>query len=1148
MGINMKLKKNNLTKAVMILLSTFLLFGFTANSTKKKQNSQDQRLGKTYSNPFSVGDSYYMFINDIAMPMNSKGVIADVVVEPYKSQGRINGLNFLYSSGFYMSGVNDKGIMWSNAMATSSRTSDYLPGNAAWDDADNEQVTDPTYSGIFVVKAKDEPFGDSWVAWGEAVKGGAYFYDGDGDGEYNPVDKNGNGQWDPDEDSPDILGDETAWCVYNDAVSSSDRTFTNVDPQGIEIRQTVWAYATAGDLGKIMFIRYSILNTGLVSDVQDSVYFGVWADADIGDALDDLVGSDTTLNAGYTYNDGSDGVFGSTPPCFLIDFFQGPWEPTGNPDDFALNTMGPILGVDTIWGAKNLGLTSFVYYIQSHPTQGDPDNEVQARNYLEGFNQQGNKIDACDWEFGTVFTGDCAQVDTRYIYSGDPVSQTGWIHTSPYDQRQMSNTGPFKLEKGKAVDVVVAYVVGRSTSAIASVKEAKKIDRAAQFVFQNNFNVPAAPPQVTPVIKANDNTIELIWETYESTQYEAVGVGYDMHFEWYEVKMYNRNSTSDIEGGKANSQIIARYDIKNDINSVIYENPVNDERTIIYPTGGIQLDSSIYFDKDKGRISLIIKKDPFTGKFLEKNKPYFLSIVSTALNYDEIVKFDALGTYLIPGTATLGSISNIPLIINDDKGNDGILTGDSQNEPFYSGVPTEHVSGEAESEVTYSVQDKEKITNHKYEVGFFRDSLSIPYVLYYYIKDVDRDTILVDSSKKYLFSDTDFDNNPFFYDDFYTYQINNLVDGVTVTVPWIEPGVGKTEFKGNQWFLPQDDSITGGFYVGNDVSKPSILPVTSKTSSAISVGDLRPVEIRFGAENSSFAHRYVRRATGRYPLGDNTGSKDSSFVEVPFSAFEVLPSGEERQLAVGFTETANAADSLGMPDGVWYPGSQLTKSKEYIIVFKAPYDPTGTVNLPYISSQSGRLWADIATGYKMDKPADFTGNYDSLKAVAKSAWFDAMYVCGFETDMPRNAFNPTGTYKLFPGVFLTDRDKYQYTVETGITKKDAESNWDKVNVFPNPLFGINEGVSYTGGKFDEPYVTFNNLPDKVTIKLYTISGVLVRTLEKDDASSILRWNLENESELRVASGMYIALISNPEFGDKILKLAIIMPQKQLQNY
>ena len=1141
----MKIEKKYLAKIVILLFSTLLFFGAAKEIGDKNKS---QKLGKVSAiNPLGL-DSYYMSVNKIDLPIDHKGVIADVVIGDNLATGRMDGKTFLYSSGFYLSGINDQFEMWTNGVATASRVEDYEGGNAMVDPDDSEAIiSDDTYAGLFVVNINDEPFGESWVAWGEAVKGGAKFYDGDGDGLYDPVDKNGNGEWDPEEDSPDLLGTETAWCVYTDSKPSNFREFTDISSQGIEIRQTVWAYATDNDLGNIIFVRYSLLNTGLVSEVHDSVYFGVWADPDLGDPYDDMVGSDTTLNAGFLYNNGSDDIWGVDPPCFLIDFFQGPWEESDDPSDFALNTQGPLLGVDTIWGHNNVPMTSFVHYIQGHPSQGDPDDEFESRFYLQGFNQQGDIVDPCDWEFGVVRGGqDCATIDPKYMYSGDPINLEGWIHAGPDDQRQMSNTGPFKLYRDKPVDVVVAYVAGRGNSAFASIKEAKKIDRSAQFVFQNNFLYPAPPPAIVPIVKANDKAIELIWETKPQMDYNEVGVGYDMHFEWYEVKMYNSYTTADKNDGRENAKVIARYDVQNDINALIYENPVNNERNLVYDFGGIQLDSATYFDEEKGRISLIITQDPFTNGPLQKNKPYFITISGTAVNYDEIIKYDALGTYLVPSTAVVGYLGNIPIIIDDDYGNQGIITGEIQNEPYYAGVPAEHAEGAAESEVTYSVQDKDKTTNHSYEVGFFQDSLSIPYVLYYYIKDRDMDTLLIDSSKSYLFSDTDFDNEPFFYEDLYREQINNLVDGVTVTVPWIDPGVGRTEFTGDQWFLPLDDSTTGGFYVGRDVSDPSILAITSSTSSAISVGDLRPVEIRFG--ETSLAHRYVRRQTNRYPLGDNLGTQDSSFVEVPFAAYEVLSTGEERRLAVGFTETSNTLDSLLMPDGVWYPGNNILQSKEYIIAFKGSYDETLTQNLAYISAQQGRLWADIATGYKMDTPPDYQGNLDSLKAVAKSAWFDAMYVCGFETDMPRNAFTPTGTFSLYPGVFLTDQDKYVYTVQTEMEKSDAQSNWEKVNVFPNPLFGINEDVSYTGGRYDEPYVTFNNLPDNVTVNIYSLSGVLVRTLEKSDPSSILRWDLENESDLRVASGMYIALISNPEFGEKVLKLAIIMPQKQIQNY
>ena len=62
---------------------------------------------------------------------------------------------------------------------------------------------------IYVVNSNDPPFGSSWQEYKNAVLQGAEFYDGDGDGIYNPIDKNGNGKRDTNEDSPNQIGDAT---------------------------------------------------------------------------------------------------------------------------------------------------------------------------------------------------------------------------------------------------------------------------------------------------------------------------------------------------------------------------------------------------------------------------------------------------------------------------------------------------------------------------------------------------------------------------------------------------------------------------------------------------------------------------------------------------------------------------------------------------------------------------------------------------------------------------------------------------------------------------------------------------------------------------------------------------------------------------
>ena len=84
---------------------------------------------------------------------------------------------------------------------------DYVPGI-------NGFASDPRAQ-LYRVGKSDSTFSLSWNDWIDAVNLGADFYDGNNDGIYSPVDLNANGQWDANEDSPDILGDETLWCVLS---------------------------------------------------------------------------------------------------------------------------------------------------------------------------------------------------------------------------------------------------------------------------------------------------------------------------------------------------------------------------------------------------------------------------------------------------------------------------------------------------------------------------------------------------------------------------------------------------------------------------------------------------------------------------------------------------------------------------------------------------------------------------------------------------------------------------------------------------------------------------------------------------------------------------------------------------------------------
>lgn len=284
------------------------------------------------SNYYSQTDSTYRLnVNRIDIPINNNGVLADVVIDGTNHGARFDNIMTIYSAGFLLSGYSN-GNLWSNGVASASRIHDYISGKV------NSVPTK-----LYVLKSSDGPFGDSWQEWSEAVQLGAYFYDGNDDGIYNPVDLNSNGIWDENEDRPDLLGDETIWCVYNDGLPSEQRMFVDVEPQGIEIRQTVWATADEGDEGNVIYVRYSLVNRSTEIESFDSVFFAAWADTDLGNYADDLSGTDIDLNSTFIYNDSSDSDFGDNPPAHSICLLQGPCIQVSDQSVIAYNNHGDVM-------------------------------------------------------------------------------------------------------------------------------------------------------------------------------------------------------------------------------------------------------------------------------------------------------------------------------------------------------------------------------------------------------------------------------------------------------------------------------------------------------------------------------------------------------------------------------------------------------------------------------------------------------------------------------------------------------------------------------------------------------------------------------------------------------------------------------------
>jgi hypothetical protein len=136
-------------------------------------------------------------------------------------------------------------------------------------------------------------------------------------------------------------------------------------------------------------------------------------------------------------------------------------------------------------------------------------------------------------------------------------------------------------------------------------------------------------------------------------------------------------------------------------------------------------------------------------------------------------------------------------------------------------------------------------------------------------------------------------------------------------------------------------------------------------------------------------------------------------------------------------------------------------------------------------------------------------------------------------------------YFLYTQRPFTPTDKFKLTTRSPkIDNQIAKSRLDNIYVVPNPYVAANEiepGNRLPGQNRGERRIYFENLPPECTIRIYTLTGELITTLEHNSGMDNGRefWNLLNRDGFSVSYGVYLAHIDAPGIGEKLLKFAII---------
>ena len=287
------------------------------------------------------------------------------------------------------------------------------------------------------------------------------------------------------------------------------------------------------------------------------------------------------------------------------------------------------------------------------------------------------------------------------------------------------------------------------------------------------------------------------------------------------------------------------------------------------------------------------------------------------------------------------------------------------------------------------------------------------------------------------------------------------------------------------------------------------------------------VEVRFDSTATQKAYRYYRDTTDDCVSAPALGRRYAygGFVDVNFQVWDVV---NNRQLDAAFVEK-RAVDATGTPtatvcptnDGTWRPSTADDGDREYLFIS----------NLTYTDTPKPQYEVDDAVG-----GISGTSAIPFLYAFAPHALDD-------DNPYPDNGENVTFLWAN-PG---STNDVFSFTPTAAVRDNLtlAASQLEGIRVVPNPYYGRS---NYERNQFLRK-IRFMNLPAVCTIRIFNLSGDLVRTLEKNDAStSVLTWDVQTTNQLPVGSGIYIYQVDAPGAGKTFGRMVVFTEKERLNNF
>jgi hypothetical protein len=407
--------------------------------------------------------------------------------------------------------------------------------------------------------------------------------------------------------------------------------------------------------------------------------------------------------------------------------------------------------------------------------------------------------------------------------------------------------------------------------------------------------------------------------------------------------------------------------------------------------------------------------------------------------------------------------------------NQGGIAGENMLQP---------IEGKTNGIVSIEILDERLLMDRNYEITFlentivFENDVPIDTIKTFTLKNVDSGEILL---LNHPLTDNSGDNVP-------------VIDGFRLSVKDVEPG---KSFAG--WTKYSGDSCNYDWYFDNH-GLANYFP-----AEIVGIGDFKLV-VSYSDSSE------VRVVT----VGDSTingigGVIFADVIKVPVKAYDI-------------TDPSNPIDitqNLVILDfAYWFPSQFFGPKGWDLNPGGKGYNPTpGVLQYPdelhFLSSPSvNPLLPDSSLASVR------TQNFDSMEII----------INGQTTTIPGIQPMEVDEYSILTRKPFNNNVIYRFSTTASQILETTADQLENIRVVPNPYF--------VTSAFDDR-IMFTNLPDRCEIKIFNVSGDIIRKLSHEEDTGAAFWDLKNDAGLAVAYGLYVYTVETDNGKKHMGKFSII---------